>query len=141
MKLIRLSIFALLLLAIAILSCQMANAADLALSWTAPDGPVDGYEIRWVSSNGNTGIEGVSGEDTSFVHTGLDAGQTITYQMYAFNSAGYSGPSETLTIAINPLVVVPDGNLTAPIYVQTPIPVSPDFSYSCSVDVQCEAAQ
>ena len=81
-----------------------AKAADgqpgrttMALSWTPPSGPVDGYRIdvttdnvQWMELLADTG-----NADTTYMHMGLSPAMQRTYRVFALNSAGTGFVSNT----------------------------------------------
>jgi len=85
------------------LTAAPSGQTAITLSWMAPSNtggvPITGYQIQW-STDGNNPWTDVSpdhtGTTTTYSHTGLSAGTTRHYRLYAVNSAGRtSQASET----------------------------------------------
>lgn len=108
-------------LAIFLLISPLAFAESVLVSFTHPEPEtVTGFEIRWMSSTGESGFEQLPPDQMSWEHTNLETGQSITYEAYAFNAGGYSTPTPQVTAVINPEVETPDNTIEVPVYV-TPI--------------------
>lgn len=118
---------------------SLCFAGDVTLTWThdAPE-TVTGYEVIWTSSNGVTGRQQVSGDQFEWIHSNLDAGQSISYQLYAFNAGGYSDPTKTVTAEINSPIESPPNMMPIPIHIEIIAPEMPSFSGKCSVDFECK---
>jgi chitinase len=67
------------------------TSSSVSLSWTAPSGTVSGYDIY---ENG-TQVETVTGISTTV--TGLSASTSYSFAVAAYNSAGTSADSDTVT--------------------------------------------
>jgi hypothetical protein len=77
------------------------GTSKIQISWQAPSQAVTGYVIRLSSDNLNfTNFQQTSGTTTTALLSGLVAGSTYYIQVESVNSAGESGPSQTLTVAI-----------------------------------------
>ncbi|MDH3657098.1 MAG: fibronectin type III domain-containing protein [Nitrosopumilus sp.] len=86
------------------LQAIVISQSRINLSWSPPidngDSPLIGYKIESKTSDEsdysilitNTG----SPSTTTYSHTGLTAGMTHQYRVYAINSSGESGPSDTV---------------------------------------------
>lgn len=71
-----------------------AGSSSLALSWSAPPGPVDGYLLERLNSTSQL-FETIAttGPATSYLDTDLSGGTSYTYRVRAFNSGGTGDPS------------------------------------------------
>ena len=82
------------------LSATGNGPSQIDLSWSAPadDGgsPVTGYKVEWSASGNAPWTELVASHDrTTYSHTGLTAGTTHHYRVFALNAEGTSDPSNT----------------------------------------------
>ena len=90
------------------------------LAWTAPadtgNSKIKGYKIE-VSSNGSTWTTRVTNTndttDLTYKHTGLSAGDTRHYRVFAINSHGTSNPSNVARATTVSLAPTPPRNLRA----------------------------
>ncbi len=82
------------------LSAVAAAANRVNLSWTDNSSNENGFQIWRTSNNGRswTNIANVSANTTSFTDTGVNARKTYSYSVRAFNSAGNSAYSNTVTV-------------------------------------------
>ena len=85
------------------LTATASGSTQIDLSWTAPasDGgsAITGYRIE-VSTDGSNWTDLVAdtgSTDTSYSHTGLEAGDTRHYRVSAINDAGTSEPSDAMS--------------------------------------------
>ena len=89
------------------------SSTQINLSWSAPSPnggpPVIGYKINYTLDSGvPTNIVANSGNTlTTYSHTGLHAGHTYTYKVYAINSVGIGNESNTATAATTQIITVP----------------------------------
>lgn len=74
------------------LTATSVTSSSVSLSWTAPSGTVSGY---YVYRNG-TEVTSVTG--TTATVTGLTASTSYTFSVAAFNSAGTSGQSSSVSV-------------------------------------------
>jgi Carbohydrate binding module (family 6)/Fibronectin type III domain len=68
------------------------TSSSASLSWTAPSGPVSGYDVY---ENGTQVASGLTG--TTDTITGLAASTSYSFTVDAYNSAGYSPQSSAVT--------------------------------------------
>ena len=100
------------------LSASAASPSSIVITWDTPD-PEDndpkitGYEIEAKEGSGSyeTIVTDTKSTATSFLHTGLDDGETYRYRVYAINSEGTSGVSSTASAKPGPTNT--PGGLTA----------------------------
>jgi titin len=92
--------------------------ARVQLSWSAPTNgggsPITGYRLYWsTSSSGPFTAFSVAG--TSYLHSGLQNGQSYFYKVAAVNAVGESSPSTAVmaTPVEPPTVPIAPGGLTA----------------------------
>jgi chitinase len=78
------------------LAATGTTSSSVSLSWTAPSGDVSGYNVY---QNG-TKVGSASG--TSYTATGLSASTSYTYAVTAYNSAGESPKSTSVTATTQP---------------------------------------
>ena len=82
------------------LKASTASTTAIVLTWEAPDvdediPPVTGYKIEYKtgSESFSTLVADTKNVNTSFIHEGLEKGETYVYRVYAINSAGTSDAS------------------------------------------------
>jgi chitinase len=89
------------------LTAPSTTASSVSLAWTAPSGDVSGYNVY---QNG-TKVGTASG--TSYTATGLSASTTYSYAVTAYNSAGESPRSSTVSATTKASGGNPGGSLPA----------------------------
>ncbi len=85
------------------LRATASGQTTINLSWTAPSSTggssISGYRIQW-SANGTSGWQNVSpahtGTGRTYADTGLTAGTTRHYRVYASNSGGLESPASNV---------------------------------------------
>ena len=99
------------------LAIESISVRDVTLTWSAPSGVITGYDITRIGPDGvrnvldaNFTSEAAATETVSFTDTVpvLNAGISYTYEVSAFNNAGYSPAARVST----PLVVISARDLT-----------------------------
>ncbi|MEM3065674.1 MAG: fibronectin type III domain-containing protein [Candidatus Nitrosotenuis sp.] len=79
------------------------SASQINLSWSAPANtggyPVTGYKIEYKAGSGSYAVlvQNTASVSTTYSHTGITAGQTYIYRVYAINSIGTSAASSEVT--------------------------------------------
>jgi chitinase len=89
------------------LTAPSTTSSSVSLAWTAPSGDVSGYNVY---QNG-TKVGTASG--TSYTATGLSASTTYSYAVTAYNSAGESPKSSTVSATTKASGGNPGGSLPA----------------------------
>ena len=91
------------------ISASAASPTSIVVTWEAPEMDDDvpditGYKIEArEGSNSYTTIVGdTKSTATSYLHTGLEEGETYRYRVYAINSEGTSNPSSTASAEPGP---------------------------------------
>jgi titin len=103
------------------LSASAASPSSIVITWDTPD-PEDndpkitGYKIEVKEGSGSyeTIVTDTKSTATSFLHTGLDDGETYRYRAYAINSEGTSSVSSTASAKPGP-TKTPAGLTAVPI--------------------------
>jgi hypothetical protein len=99
-------------------SATAVSPTQVNLFWTAPTGfTITGYKIEYkIGSGPYTVLVATTGTTTTnYSHTGLTAGTSYSYKIYAINSVGTSGPSgessavpkETTTPTLTAIAIAP----------------------------------
>ena len=103
------------------LSASAASPSSIVITWDTPDPDdndpkITGYKIEAREGNGSyeTIVTDTKSTATSFLHTGLDDGETYRYRAYAINSEGTSGVSSTASAKPGP-TKTPAGLTAVPI--------------------------
>ena len=91
------------------LSASTASSSSIVITWDAPDlndndPKITGYKIESKVGSGSyeTIVEDTKSTATSFLHTGLDDGETYRYRIYAINSEGTGSVSSTASAKPGP---------------------------------------
>ena len=85
------------------LTAVAASASQITLTWVDQAGNEDGYRVEW-SADGSTNWTprpNLGANSTNYNHTGLSANTEYFYRVFAFNSAGDSGVSNTYSATTN----------------------------------------
>ena len=105
------------------LIASIYSSTQINLSWSAPTSnggpPVTGYKINYTLDSG-TPVNLVANSAstlTTYSHTGLQAGHTYTYKVYAINSIGIGNESNTASAVPTQIITVPG----SPILTATPL--------------------
>jgi titin len=91
----------------------IAATNQINLSWSAPISsggyPVTGYKIEYKVGSGSYTVlvQNTASTATTYSHTGITAGQTYIYRVYAINSIGTSVASVEATASSSSTVTVP----------------------------------
>ena len=103
------------------LSATTASPSSIVIAWDTPDpddndSKITGYkiEVREGSGSYETIVADTKSTATSFLHTGLDDGETYRYRVYAINSEGTSDVSSTASAKPGP-TQTPAGLTAVPI--------------------------
>ncbi|MDH3780543.1 MAG: fibronectin type III domain-containing protein [Nitrosopumilus sp.] len=103
------------------LSASTASPSSIVITWDTPDPDdndpkITGYKIEAKEGSGSyeTIITDTKSTATSFLHTGLDDGETYRYRVYAINSEGTSGVSSIASAKPGP-TKTPAGLTAVPI--------------------------
>jgi len=95
------------------LVASIYSSTQINLSWSTPSSnggpPVTGYKINYTLDSGAPiNIVANSGNTlTTYSHTGLQAGHSYTYKVYAINSVGTGNESNTATAVPTIIITVP----------------------------------
>lgn len=99
------------------LSASAASSSQINLSWTDNSNNETGFKVERSTGNGSTWspLASVGANTTTYSDTGLPASATYSYRVYAYNSAGNSGYSNTAsaTTLAPPAVPNPPTGLSA----------------------------
>jgi fibronectin type 3 domain-containing protein len=104
------------------LAATAVSGTQIDLTWTAAIGTVDGYRVERSTNNGTTWTQVATGLTlTSYSDTGLTAGATYWYRVFAYNAQGDSLASNVAS------ATTPGGLPAAPSgFTATPSVISPD---------------
>jgi hypothetical protein len=75
------------------------SSTRIDLSWLDNAGDESGYRVERASTGDYAVVATLSAGTTSFSHTGLEAGQSYSFRVVAYNSAGSSGYSNAVLVA------------------------------------------
>jgi hypothetical protein len=97
------------------LSASAISNSQISLTWNSPINAtgITGYQIEYKTGSASYSILSITGNQTTYLHTGLVPNTTYTYRVSAINSAGIGNPSNEYSATTS----------SAPI--QTHIPSSP----------------
>ncbi len=77
------------------LNASPVSDTQISLTWNPPINAtgVTGYQIEYKTGSGSYSVLSITGNLTTYLHTGLVTNTTYTYRVSSINSAGMSNPS------------------------------------------------
>jgi hypothetical protein len=103
------------------LAATVKSSSSIGLTWTDNAGDESGYYVqRSVDGTNWSLIATLASNAVSFTDTGLSSGTAYSYRVYAFNSVGNSGFSNTATATTSPAIAASSDTTTPVVAISQP---------------------